>query len=223
MKLTFSWHYFLADKSVSMMKTLLVDDHAILLDGVRALLEKEEDVSIVATASSAEQALDLLKQHQPDLLITDFNLPGMDGLSLIRRVKKIFPEIKIIVLSMHDETHLVKEILKEGVNGYILKKDSHKELSEALQQIRNGKVFLSDEINKMLIRGLNFPDDNKLLSEREREILKLIAKEYSNRQIAEELFISERTVETHRKNIFRKTGTSSLVGLIKFAYANNLI
>lgn len=205
------------------MKTLLVDDHAILLDGVRALLEKEEDVSIVATASSAEQALDLLKQHQPDLLITDFNLPGMDGLSLIRRVKKIFPEIKIIVLSMHDETHLVKEILKEGVNGYILKKDSHKELSEALQQIRNGKVFLSDEINKMLIRGLNFPDDNKLLSEREREILKLIAKEYSNRQIAEELFISERTVETHRKNIFRKTGTSSLVGLIKFAYANNLI
>ncbi|HMP98151.1 MAG TPA: response regulator transcription factor [Cyclobacteriaceae bacterium] len=206
-----------------MMKTLLVDDHAILLDGVRALLEKEEDVSIVATASSAEQALDLLKQHQPDLLITDFNLPGMDGLSLIRRVKKIFPEIKIIVLSMHDETHLVKEILKEGVNGYILKKDSHKELSEALQQIRNGKVFLSDEINKMLIRGLNFPDDNKLLSEREREILKLIAKEYSNRQIAEELFISERTVETHRKNIFRKTGTSSLVGLIKFAYANNLI
>jgi len=206
-----------------MMKTLLVDDHAILLDGVHALLEKEDGISIVATASSAEQALDLLKQHQPDLLITDFNLPGMDGLSLIRRVKKLYPDMKIIVLSMHDETHLVKEILKEDVNGYILKKDSHRELSEALRQISNGKVFLSNEINKMLIRSLNFPDDNKLLSEREREILKLIAKEYSNKQIAEELFISERTVETHRKNIFRKTGTSSLVGLIKFAFANNLI
>lgn len=205
------------------MKTVLIDDHTILLDGIRALLEKEEEIEVIATAATGEAGLALIQTHQPDLLITDFNLPGMDGLSLIRRVKKILPDIKIIVLSMHDETHLVKEILKEGVNGYVLKKDSHKELKEALQQIKSGKVFLSDEINKMLIKSLNFPDDNKLLTDREREILKLIAKEYSNKQIAEELFISERTVETHRKNIFRKTGTSSLVGLIKFAYANNLI
>ena len=223
MNLKFSWPYLRREKHAKQMKTILIDDHAILLDGIRALLEKEEGVEVIATAESAEKGLELIQSHQPDLLITDFNLPGMDGLSLIRRVKKMLPDIKIIVLSMHDETHLVKEILKEGVNGYVLKKDSHKELSEALQQIKVGRVFLSDEINKMLIRGLNFPDEQKLLSDREREILKLIAKEYSNKQIAEELFISERTVETHRKNIFRKTGTSSLVGLIKFAYANSLI
>ena len=223
MNLKFSWPYLRREEHAKQMKTILIDDHAILLDGIRALLEKEEGVEVIATAESAEKGLELIQSHQPDLLITDFNLPGMDGLSLIRRVKKMLPDIKIIVLSMHDETHLVKEILKEGVNGYVLKKDSHKELSEALQQIKVGRVFLSDEINKMLIRGLNFPDEQKLLSDREREILKLIAKEYSNKQIAEELFISERTVETHRKNIFRKTGTSSLVGLIKFAYANSLI
>lgn len=205
------------------MKTILIDDHTILLDGIRALLEREGEHEILATATNAEEGLNLLRQHKPDLLITDFNLPGMDGLSLIRRVKQLFPDMKIVVLSMHDETHLVKEILKEGVHAYLLKKDSHKELLEALRQVHDGKVFLSDEINKMLIRSLNNPDENKLLTDREREILKLIAKEYSNKQIAEELFISERTVETHRKNIFRKTGTNSLVGLIKFAYANNLI
>ncbi|MBX2970700.1 MAG: response regulator transcription factor [Cyclobacteriaceae bacterium] len=205
------------------MKTILIDDHTILLDGIRALLERDGEHDILATATNAEEGLDLLRQHKPDLLITDFNLPGMDGLSLIRRVKQLLPDMKIVVLSMHDETHLVKEILKEGVNAYLLKKDSHKELLEALRQVQDGKVFLSDEINKMLIRSLNNPDENRLLTDREREILKLIAKEYSNKQIAEELFISERTVETHRKNIFRKTGTNSLVGLIKFAYSNNLI
>src|SRR5690606_29748137 len=94
------------------MKTILIDDHTILLDGIRALLEREGEHEILATATNAEEGLDLLRQHKPDLLITDFNLPGMDGLSLIRRVKQLYPEMKIVVLSMHDETHLVKEILK---------------------------------------------------------------------------------------------------------------
>lgn len=124
---------------------------------------------------------------------------------------------------MHDEVHLVKEILKAGVNGYVLKKDTRNELLQAIREVQVGKVFLSNDINKMLIVNLQNPDEGKLLTDREREILKLIAREFTNKQIAEELFISERTVETHRKNIFKKTGTNSLVGLIKFAYANNLI
>ena len=205
------------------MKTILIDDHSILLDGLRALLEKEEGIEVVATASTAEAGLVLIHQHRPDLLVTDFNLPGMDGLALIRQVRQSHPEMKIMVLSMHDESHLVREILKAGVHAYILKKDSHKELLHALQQVRAGKLFLSDEINQMLVRALQFPEENKLLTDREREILKLVASEFSNKQIAEALFISERTVETHRKNIFRKTGTSSIVGLIRFAYDNNLI
>lgn len=150
-------------------------------------------------------------------------MPGMDGLSLIHLVKRINQNIKIIVLSMHDEVHLVKEILKAGVNGYVLKKDTQNELLQAIREVQAGKVFLSNDINKMLIVNLQNPDEGKLLTDREREILKLIAREFTNKQIAEELFISERTVETHRKNIFKKTGTNSLVGLIKFAYANNLI
>lgn len=211
------------EKKIKRMKVYLVDDHAILLDGVKSLLEEEENLEIVGQAGTGEEALEFIKRNEVDLLITDFHLPEMDGLSLIRLVKKISPKTKIIVLSMHDETHLVKEILKEGIAGYVLKKDSHLEMRKAIQTAAQGGVFLSQEINQMLIKSLNSPHEEKLLTDREREILKLIAKEYTNRNIAEELFISERTVETHRKNIFRKTKTNSLVGLIKFAYANNLI
>lgn len=205
------------------MKILLVDDHTILLDGVKSLLSQEDDLEVVGQAGSAEAALEFLKKQDVDLIITDYSMPGMDGLSLLNTVKRIAPNTKIILLSMHDEVHLVKEILKAGVNGYILKKDTHKELLNAIHDVNNGKVYLSSDVNKMLITNLNHPEEGKLLTDREREILKLIAKEYTNKNIAEELFISERTVETHRKNIFKKTGTNSLVGLIKFAYANNLI
>lgn len=205
------------------MRVVLVDDHAIMLDGIKGILSNEEELDVVYTANRAEDALSYFKVNQADLLITDFNMPGMDGLALIHAVKRIVPSIKIIVLSMHDEVHLTKEILKSGVNGYVLKKDTQQELLTAIQEVQQGKVYLSNDINKLLIRNLDQPEDGKLLTDREREIVKLIAKEYNNKEIAEELFISERTVETHRKNIFRKTGTSSLVGLIKFAYSNNLI
>ncbi len=205
------------------MRILLVDDHAILLDGVKNLLDREEGLEVVGIADSAEKALQFLKSSNVDIVVTDFNMPGMDGLSLFNTIKRILPNVKTIVLSMHDETHLVKEILRAGVNGYVLKKDTHKELLNAIHEVQAGRVYLSSDINKILITNLQNPDEGRLLTDREREILKLIAKEYSNKDIAEELFISERTVETHRKNIFKKTATGSLVGLIKFAYANNLI
>jgi two-component system nitrate/nitrite response regulator NarL len=208
---------------VMSVRILLVDDHAILLDGVKNLLEKEDGYVVAGLADSGEKALEFLKNNDIDLLITDFNMPGMDGMSLVNTVKRIKPGVKTIVLSMHDESHLVKEILRTGINGYVLKKDTHKELLKAIQEVMAGRVFLSSDVNKILITNLQNPEEGRLLTDREREIVKLIAKEYSNKDIAEELFISERTVETHRKNIFKKTGTNNLVGLIKFAYANNLI
>ena len=205
------------------MKIYLTDDHAILLGGLIKILSVEEDFEVVGSAGSVGKTLEELTRKDVDLLITDYNLPDDDGLTLVRRVKQKYPAMKIIVLSMHDEAHLIKEILKEGVDGYILKKDSHQELVNAVRAVKNDKVYLSSDVNAMLMKGLNSNEEQKLLTDREREILKLIAKEYTNRDMAEELFISERTVETHRKNIFRKTGTNNLVGLIKFAYANNLI
>ena len=204
------------------MRTILVDDHAIIIDGVKAILVQHPLVKVIHTAQSADEALQWFKTNEADLLITDYSMPGLDAVSFIKTVKRILPRIKIIILSMHEEIHLTKEILKSGVNAYILKKDTQKELLQAIEEVNAGRIYLSQDISKQMIQNMNNPDEGKLLTEREKEILRLITQEYNNKQIAESLFISERTVETHRKNIFRKTGTNSLVGLIKFAFANNL-
>jgi DNA-binding NarL/FixJ family response regulator len=194
------------------------------LDGLVSLLESDPDFIILAALGSGEEALAFFKQDQPDILLTDYSLPGISGLELTRAVKKDYPMTKVVALSMHDEAHLVRGILKEGVDGYLLKNIQQFELKNALKQIMLGMPYVSPEITKLLMHDLNHPaEENTLLTDREKDILRLIAKEFSNKQIAEKLFISERTVETHRKNIFRKTGTTSLVGLIKFAFANNLI
>ncbi len=202
---------------------MLVDDHRILLDGVKNLLSNSNEFEVKDTAASGKDALALLKTKEYDVMVTDYELPGLTGLELIKAAKTVLPEMKIVVLSMHDDPAIVRELLRAGVNGYILKKDTHKTLTDALQKVIANKRFLSDEISDLLIHLADEPDDRGTLTSREVEILRLVAKEYSSRQIAEILFISERTVETHRKNILKKTGATNLVGLIKYAYANNLI
>ncbi len=206
------------------VKVVLVDDHRIVLDGLVSLLESDPDFVILAALGTGEEVIEFFKQEQPDILLTDYSLPGISGLELTRAIKRDYPKTKVVALSMHDEAHLVKSILKEGVDGYLLKNIQQFELKNALKQVMLGMPYVSPEITKLLMHDLNNPaEENSLLTERERDILRLISKEFSNKQIAEKLFISERTVETHRKNIFRKTNTTSLVGLIKYAFANNLV
>ncbi len=199
---------------------MLVDDHPILLEGMKNLIR--DPFEVTHTATSGLVALDYIKVTEFDLLITDYEMPGITGLELVKAARIAQPEIKIIVLSMHDDPAVVKELLRSGVSGYILKKDTYKNLTDALQKVMEGKRFLSDEVAELLI---NLPEEEErgVLTTREIEILKLITKEFNSRQIAEVLFISERTVETHRKNILKKTGATNLVGLVKYAYANNLV
>ncbi|MCE2998008.1 MAG: response regulator [Cyclobacteriaceae bacterium] len=199
---------------------LLVDDHPILLEGMKNLIRDPFEVTHTATSGLA--ALDHIKSTEFDLLITDYEMPGITGLELVKAARIAQPEIKIIVLSMHDDPAVVKELLRSGVSGYILKKDTYKNLTDALQKVMEGKRFLSDEVAELLI-SLPEEEERGVLTSREIEILKLITKEFNSRQIAEVLFISERTVETHRKNILKKTGATNLVGLVKYAYANNLV
>jgi DNA-binding NarL/FixJ family response regulator len=203
-------------------KILLVDDHAIVLDGLISLLSKIENIEISAIANNGEEGLEQLKKTKADMIITDINMPGMDGLEFIKTIRNDFPPTKIIVLSLHDEPHFIRNIMKHRVQGYILKNDASSELVEAVERVLNGKTFFSSKINQVLMEQINEPGADKLLTNRELQIIKLIAQECSNKQIAEQLFISERTVETHRKNIFRKTETNNIVGLIKFAYNNDL-
>jgi two-component system nitrate/nitrite response regulator NarL len=206
------------------IKILLVDDHRIVLDGLKSLLETDPDFQIIAALRSAEDVLEFLKKDQPDILMTDYSLPGMSGLDLFKRIKPLYPKLKVAVLSMHDEASIVRNVLKEGIHGYLLKNIQQFELRNALKQISLGYPYVSPEITRIMMSELNQPEEkSELLTDREREILRLIAKEFSNKQMAEKLFISERTVETHRKNIFRKTNTNTLVGLMKFAFENNMV
>jgi two-component system, NarL family, nitrate/nitrite response regulator NarL len=205
------------------LRILLVDDHTMLLEGINTLLANQPNLKVVAKASNGEAAIQQLKSIRVDLIVTDLNMPGLDGVALYNQVKSQFPLLKVIVLSMHDEVHIVKDLLRAGVNGYVLKKDTHTELLKAIDEVCAGKVYVSSEVNKVLVEDLQHDGEKPLLTTRELEIVRLIVKEYSNKRIAEELFISERTVETHRKNILRKTRVGSIVGLIKYAYANKLV
>lgn len=210
-----------AERKISVV---LVDDHHIVLDGLESLLQKDGEFNVLASLHSGEEVLEFLRREQPQILLTDYSLPGISGVDFVRQVRKNYPGVKIIVLSMHDESHIIKNILKEGVEGYLLKNIQHSELKSAIRHVSQGLPYVSPEVTRLLVDEMNRPkEEAELLTERELDVLRLIAQECPNKVIAERLFISERTVETHRKNIFRKTKTSSLVGLIKYAYEQKLI
>lgn len=203
-------------------KLLLIDDHAIVLDGIAAILSGNDDLEITAKLADGNMALSYLKLNQADLIITDYSMPDMDGLTLVRKAKQQSPGVKIIMLSMHDEADIIRNVMAAGLDGYILKKYAQKELLQAIEVVLSGGQYWSREVSTALLSN-NAPERNDELTEREIEVLKLIVAELNSREIADKLFISERTVETHRKNLIRKTNVVNTVGLVKYAYANKLV
>ena len=205
------------------VEVLIVDDHQILIDGVVEILGKQEQYKIMGTASNAERGLEIVRNHSLDIVITDVSMPGMKGTDFIPEIKKINSDIKVLALSMHEEKHIIKDVLKAGADAYVLKRSTHNELLTALEKICEGEVFVSDAVTRMLVDDMRYPSIESLLSDREKEIIQLIVQEMTTKKIAESLFISEKTVETHKTNIFIKTGTSTLVGLTKFAIEHGLV
>ena len=208
------------------LRIILVDDHQIMLDGISALLKNDERFSIVGTYTRCAEAL--AEMQNVDVVITDIQMPEMNGLEFTKVIRSKFSGVFILALSMSGEDAMVSEMLNAGVNGYVLKNTGQEELKNALMTIVRGETYLSPEIAAALTRALvaqrkEAEDPAPKLTQREIEIIKLIAKEYSNEKIANELFISERTVETHRKNIFRKTGTKGVVGLLKYVINKKII
>ncbi|SFH28599.1 response regulator [Pedobacter insulae] len=201
----------------------IVDDHQLVVDGLRSLLYNEAQYEIVGFSNQPKEVIDMLDQLKVDVLLTDINMPDMTGVELTRAVKKRFPKIKILALSMFGEIQVIKEMIDAGVSGYILKNTGKEELVEALGKLANGQSFFGEEVTRELMKNFSSSEESFHLTNREIEIIRLIESEYSNRQMADLLFISERTVETHRKNIFRKTGTQSIVGLVKYAYEHKII
>ncbi len=196
----------------------------MLIDGLKALLSDEKHISLVGENTSAKAALKEVAEYRPDIVLTDINMPEMDGIELTREIKKQQPEVKVIALSMYGERETISDMLKAGVSAYILKNTGKQELLKAIEKVASGGTFFSDEVSAEMMRVYPEQAAKEIsLSQREIEVIELIAQEYTNARIAEALFISERTVETHRKNIFRKTDTKSVIGLLKYCVDKRII
>ena len=208
-------------------KILLVDDHQMFIDGMKSILHKQNIFQVVAEAQDGNEALNILTNQEIDILITDISMPKMSGIELTKIVKQKYPEIKVIIVSMHNDRAVVSEILMAEAEGYILKNTGKKELLDALTKVADNGTFYSNEVLKVMMQTVKTErrqiEEIKQLTEREIEILKLIVEEFSSDQIAEKLFISKRTVDTHRTNILNKTNSKTLVGLIKYAVKNGIV
>ncbi len=204
----------------------LVDDHQIVIDGLKSLLAGLDNFVVVAESTKPINLLNLLKQVHVDILLTDVMMPEMNGVELAKEVHIKYPHIKLLALSMSGQGELINRMIEDAnISGYVLKNIGRQEFLLALQKIADGGVYFSQEVMDEMTKAGERKKENVdvNLTAREIEIIQLIEKEYSNKTIANTLFLSERTVETHRKNIFRKTKTNSVLGLIKYAYEHKLI
>lgn len=209
-----------------MINVFLVDDHDILLDGIAAILKESDEIKVVGRANTADMAEQYIRAQKPDLVITDISMPGKSGIELAQQLKKLHPEVKIIALSMHDEMNHISNMLKAGASGYLLKTVKNDELITAICHVHEGKTYIQQSLSKCFANHRQHMESNstvKMLSPREIEIIQLIAQDMSTADISQKLFLSVYTVETHRKNIWRKTGVKSLVGLVNYAKEHNLI
>lgn len=200
-------------------KILIADDHKLFLDGLNMLLRNQPNFIIEGMAYNGAEVLESLKSNKYDMVITDLNMPGMGGVELVKSIKEQFPQVKLLVITMNDDREIVTEILLAEAEGYLLKNSGKEQLLNAINNILGGKTHYEHEvINLMLDRVRKTTQTNNfnaLLSTREKEVLDLIMQEFTSKEIAEQLFISKQTVDSHRINIMQKTGAKTLVGLIK--------
>ena len=213
------------------IKVMLVDDHEVVLEGLIRILEKQGGIKIVSVARSAEEALEKIVRFPPDVIIVDIQLPGINGIELIKRLKKDYPEIEAITLTVFDDEQFAKQAIKAGAIGYVIKDAAKEELVKAVRAAAKGESLISTSVARKLIEEITEPEGRKRkreegfegLSQREVDVIKLMARGYNNRQIAELLFISEHTVKVHIRNIFRKIGVVDRTNAVLWAIERGLV
>jgi DNA-binding NarL/FixJ family response regulator len=210
----------------------LVDDHQIVRDGIKALFDGQTHIEVIGEASTAKEMLDKIKDIKPQVLIVDISLPGMSGIELTKVISNDYPDIKVIVLSMYTTQDFVFNAIKAGAKGYLPKNITQSELIEAVEKVSSGSEYFSKDISEIILKSylkqIKDPERANELKEekltpRETEILKLVAEGYSNQLIADKLFISVRTVESHKNHIMQKLELTTTVDLIKYALKNKII
>ena len=207
------------------IKLLIADDHTILRDGIVSLLQSEEAFIVAGTAGNGYEVMDLVNKNDYDVCLLDINMPGLDGMETAKLLKEKKPGIKIIMLTTYNDREIISELVHIGVSGYLLKNSDKLELVEAVHKVMKGRHYFSEEVENIILQGLTEKKSGEAitLTERELEVVHLLAREYTNDKIATALHISYRTVETHRKNIMQKTKAHNLAGLLKYAYSKGLV
>ena len=207
------------------IKLLIADDHTILRDGIVSLLQTEEAFVVTGTASNGYEVMELISKNEYDVCLLDISMPGLDGMEAAKLIREKKPDIKIIMLTTYNDREIISELIHIGVSGYLLKNSDKQELVEAVYKVMKGRHYFSEEVENIILQGLTERKSAEVmpLTERELEVVQLLAKEYTNDKIAAKLNISFRTVETHRKNIMQKAKAHNLAGLLKYAYGRGLI
>jgi DNA-binding NarL/FixJ family response regulator len=210
------------------IKVLIVDDHQLFREGVVTLLSSAENIEVIAQAEDGQEAIEKVKLVKPDVVLIDIAMPRMNGIDATKKIKSQMPEVKIIILSMHLEKEYVKGVLEAGADGYLVKNCTYLQLTDAIQSVYGGKKYLSQDITDQVISGYLSPADAKeleydKLSEREKEIFLMFTEGRSTREIGEILFISVKTVNTHKQNILEKLQLKSTADIVKYALKNGLI
>lgn len=203
---------------MNMIQIYITDDHPIVLDGLKNLIKSQDDMLLKGLFANGADMLEALKQDVPDVLLLDINLPDMSGIELSRQLRETYPDLRIIILSIHNEKAVIGSVLKNKVNGYLLKNSAGDEIVDAIHQVVEGETYLCQQVRE-IYDSAHFagPEAVPMITRREKEILALIAEGYTSLQIADKLFISSHTVDSHRKNLMEKFETNSIAVVIKLA------
>ncbi|WP_352418839.1 response regulator transcription factor [Proteiniborus sp.] len=211
------------------ISVLIADDHSLMREGLKQILELESDIKVISLVANGEDVVKDALKYKPDVILLDINMPKMSGLDALRRLKDIGVDSKIIMLTIHDEREYLFETIKIGANGYVLKDADSDTLIKAIRDVYNGKSYIQPSLSELLVKDFNSRDEKskessliESLTKREYEVLTLIAEGMNNREIAENLFISEKTVKNHVSNIFKKINVSDRVQAAIFTFRNNI-
>jgi DNA-binding NarL/FixJ family response regulator len=204
---------------MSKVKLLVVDDHPILRGGIISLFEKVENIEITCEAKNGDEAIRCIEKSVPDVVLMDINMDGKLDVTTTETIKQRWPEVKVLAFSMHEEVQVIRRMLKAGASGYILKNAAHQEVLRAIETVMNGGNYYGQEVLDIMTQSITADgeDEEVVLSNREKEVLHFVAKEYTNQEIAEKINISLRTVETHKRNLIKKLQVKNVVGLVRFA------
>lgn len=206
-----------------MINVYLVEDHSVVVEGIRSLLEHEKDIEVIGYADTAEKCLNFFYTHTTDIILMDISLPDMSGIDLCKIIKNNYPGIMVLALSTFNQGIYISKMMESGASGYLLKNSGKQEIIQALHEVANGKTYLSFEAGQALKLSTLKNPDQPLLTKREKEVLGLITEGFTNTQIAEKLFISIDTVDSHRKNLYSKLNVKNTAMLMRYVIENNLL